>query len=580
MLVKADGTKIDLSNSFAPDTAPSLSPDGKFVAFSSTRSGQVGEYVVAIGGGAARQVTPPLAVSPFVVWSPDSSNLAVLDGAADRHDGIHLASRDGGVWRLLDRGDQPSSLVGWSPDGSRLAYVTSLGTVKVVTASGRRLFDLIGENASWSPTGRLAVARDSQTWSVFDVRGRRISTFPATSVAWSADDRLASITQAGQLQVRVHGGGRAVVSVRLRHAANPRWLDTQRLRLQGPNGWVGYDLARHRTFALPLAYGTWNGAVTADGQEAFGESTYGTLAFSTLSGATHTVASVPYCQGKDRDAFGYLQVLPDGSGAVYASSCASPRDLFAVSPTGDGLTRLTSTPTDEVSPAVSPDGTKVAFSRVESADCEGCDSTIWIMSADGSNARAFPPGRAKNGGILQNDNPSFSPDGSVIVFDRWNSGVSDQSYLFQVPTTIGTPRSLGLTGNRPTWGPTRIAFDAAGTIKTAAPDGSDVKLAPGVPKNDDGVPIWSPDGRIALLEYSQPSLSIFIPSTARRIGLPGFHLAPDAPPGISWSPDSTRFAFVATDAAGVSDLWTIHSDGSALTRITHGIGAVGTPSWR
>ncbi|MCW2964897.1 MAG: TolB-related protein [Actinomycetia bacterium] len=580
MLVKSDGTKIDLSNSFASDSAPSLSPDGKFVAFSSTRGGQVAEYVVATGGGAARQVTPPFAVSPFVVWSPDSANLVVLDGAADRPGGIHLASRDGGVWRLLDRGDQPSSLVGWSPDGSRLAYVTSLGAVKVVTPSGRRLFDVVGENATWSPSGRLAVARDSQTWWVYDVHGRRISAFPATSVAWSADDRLASITQTGQLQVRVHGRGRPVVSVRVRHAAYPRWLDDQRLRVQGPNGWVGYDLARHRTFPLPPAYGTWSSAITPSGQQAFGESSYGTLVFSTLSGATHTVTSVPYCQGKNRDAFGYLQVLPDGSGAVYASSCAAPRDLFAVSPSGDGLTRLTSMPTDEVSPAVSPDGTQVAFSRVGSADCEGCNSTIWMMSADGSNARAFPAGRAKNGGILQNDNPSFSPDGSAIVFDRWNSGASDQSSLFEVPTTNGTPHSLGLTGNRPTWGPIRIAFDAAGTIKTAAPDGSDVKLAPGVPKSHDGVPAWSRDGRLALLEYSQPSLSILIPSTARRISLPGFHFAAGVPSGITWSPDGTQFAFVAADAEGVSDLWTIHTDGTELTRITHGIGAAGTPSWR
>ena len=39
MLVRSDGTRIDLSKSRASDTAPVVSPDGKHVAFFSTRGG-------------------------------------------------------------------------------------------------------------------------------------------------------------------------------------------------------------------------------------------------------------------------------------------------------------------------------------------------------------------------------------------------------------------------------------------------------------------------------------------------------------------------------------------------------------
>jgi Tol biopolymer transport system component len=300
---------------------------------------------------------------------------------------------------------------------------------------------------------------------------------------------------------------------------------------------------------------------------------------STLAGQTRTVASVPYCQGRNRDAFDFLQVLPDGSGAVYASSCAQPHDLFAVDQSGSGLTRLTSTPVDELSPAVSPDRSQVAFARVQSADCQGCDETLWVMNADGSQSRAFPLGTRKHGEILQNDHPSFSPDGKTILFDRWNSGVSEQSSLFEVPATGGTSRPLRLTGGSPVWGPTRIAFDGGGTIKTAAPDGSDVKPVAGA-KQLGGAPAWSQDGRLAILQYTQPSLSIFVASTGKRIALPGFHAASFLLPGIAWSPDGTRLAFVAADTEGIGDVWTIGVDGSGLSRITHGLGAAGTLSWR
>jgi len=91
--------------------------------------------------------------------------------------------------------------------------------------------------------------------------------------------------------------------------------------------------------------------------------------------------------------------------------------------------------------------------------------------------------------------------------------------------------------------------------------------------------VLSSTGRLAVLRTSQP-LAIVIPSTARRIPLPGFTEPTEHGAGLTWSPDGTKLAFVAADADGVGDVWVVNADGSGLTRVTRELGAGGTLSWR
>jgi Tol biopolymer transport system component len=50
--------------------------------------------------------------------------------------------------------------------------------------------------------------------------------------------------------------------------------------------------------------------------------------------------------------------------------------------------------------------------------------------------------------------------------------------------------------------------------------------------------------------------------------------------GLAWSPDGTRFAFVAADVNGNGEVYTIGVDGKGLQQVTHNLGAVGGLSWR
>jgi Tol biopolymer transport system component len=50
--------------------------------------------------------------------------------------------------------------------------------------------------------------------------------------------------------------------------------------------------------------------------------------------------------------------------------------------------------------------------------------------------------------------------------------------------------------------------------------------------------------------------------------------------GLAWSQDGTRFAFVAADANGNGEVYTIGVDGKGLQQVTRNLGAVGNLSWR
>ena len=82
---------------------------------------------------------------------------------------------------------------------------------------------------------------------------------------------------------------------------------------------------------------------------------------------------------------------------------AGASQLFRVQPSGVGLAQITKGDLPAVAPAYSPDGTRIAFSRLGSG--------LFTMNADGTGMR-----RLTSEG--RDSYPSYSPDGKQIVFLR------------------------------------------------------------------------------------------------------------------------------------------------------------------
>ena len=143
---------------------------------------------------------------------------------------------------------------------------------------------------------------------------------------------------------------------------------------------------------------------------------------------------------------------------------------------------------DEVHPAWSPDGRKIAF--VSGRDG---NSNIYVMDADGKNVHQLTDHP------VSDTNPAWSPNGQEIAFQSTRDGNID---IYVMDTNGGNIRRLThrlAFDITPAWSPNgrKIAFVSYGSgvnfaIYIMDADGSDIERLTNYPAE---FPVWSPDGK-------------------------------------------------------------------------------------
>jgi TolB protein len=230
-------------------------------------------------------------------------------------------------------------------------------------------------------------------------------------------------------------------------------------------------------------------------------------------------------------------------------------DIATIQPDGSRLANLTASPDfDEVSPAWSPDGTKIAFSSPVDGDFE-----VYVMSADGTGVKQLTHNE-----LAADEDPTWSPDGRKIAFVGYGRTIiptewGSREYATELLTmnADGSDQtsirlSINGTGTQPAWSPDgkKIAFMNGDGIATINPDGTgETVSAPAIPEGgDNGNPSWSPDGR-KLAYYRRLPIECWCGHTnivtldletgvETRITRDAFAATQPA-----WSPDGTMLAF-------------------------------------
>ena len=242
----------------------------------------------------------------------------------------------------------------------------------------------------------------------------------------------------------------------------------------------------------------------------------------------------------------------------------------------------------------SPDGKWLAMKDGSSTD--GQDS-IYLLSVDSGEKRrlTFPP-------LHQGDGePAFSPDGHRLAFSRvFTFGVSEIFVLALSDDLkpIGEPRQLTfkhLTSNHPTWTPDgrEIVFASGpGNFENNGVPAEIWRVSASEPvqprrvvfAGEQGLnPALSVQGHhlayTRLLTHTSVSRVDVAGqkrqegSTADLISSPGSDEAPQ------YSPDGARIVFISS-RSGTPEVWVCNSDGSGAFQLTHlGATVTGSPRW-
>ncbi len=154
--------------------------------------------------------------------------------------------------------------------------------------------------------------------------------------------------------------------------------------------------------------------------------------------------------------------LPSG-GFVFtrwsATCCQS--DVWVKLP-GATAKRLTwTTGLQEFSPAVSPDGSRIAFIRSGSTGW-----SLYIMNRDGSQKRKLAPA-APDGGV------DFSPDGSMLVFAQLLPNGSAGVYFYDL-TSDAVSRVGSLESSEAGWGALSFSPDGTRLLINSSSDTGDL----------------------------------------------------------------------------------------------------------
>jgi Tol biopolymer transport system component len=224
----------------------------------------------------------------------------------------------------------------------------------------------------------------------------------------------------------------------------------------------------------------------------------------------------------------------------------------------DHFTRISELAGEETSPALSPDGSTVAYTvRVN-------DSwDIYFQRVGGRNATPIvnDPGRDEGGA-------AFSPDGALIAFHESD----DVGGIFVAGATGESVRRLTDIGFEPAWSPDgkQIAFTTEEINDPASRLGDStlyiIDAAGGVPRKvverDAAQASWSPSGtHIVYWSNLGGQRDIYTVPAAGGAPVPVTQdTAIDWSP--AWSPDG-RFIYFSSDRGGAMNLWRIPVDPSS-----------------
>jgi Tol biopolymer transport system component/C-terminal processing protease CtpA/Prc len=435
----------------ASESRPLFSPDGKSIAYISTRSGNGDIYVTDLASGATRRVTFDDARDALDAWSRDGKWLYFSSNSREADSGAS------DIWRVPAAGGTPMQVsaekvtyeyfAAPSPDGKSVAFVARGFANGQWWRHGRSHMDesqlaLVDMSNHYTV---LTQGGAKELWPMFTPDGRRL---------FFTSDRSGS-ENLWTLPI----GGEAKQLTNFKDG-----------RLLWPA--IGSD---GKTIVFERDFGIWkaecSGGIQADGAPK--------CAATPVAINLQGVASSPAVEHRKlTDRFGDLALSPDGKkvaftarGEVFAASAKEAGDAMRVTNTEgaemqpawssdsrslyyvsdrDGRdhlyrydfatekeSQLTTGDSTDVSPRVSPDGKLIAFARDQ--------KNLVVLDLATNQTRNVASGRFDRPPFLSDRAIDWSPDSKWIAYLTSGDGAFVNAWV--VPVASGTPHAVSFIAN-------------------------------------------------------------------------------------------------------------------------------------
>ena len=263
----------------------------------------------------------------------------------------------------------------------------------------------------------------------------------------------------------------------------------------------------------------------------------------------------------------------------FVSTRSGSKEIWAMDYDGQNQRQITHLGSISLSPRISPDNTRLAFSSL------GRDGwAIKMYSLELGRMVSFPGGSA--GG--SNFSPAWSSDGSRVAFSSSRTGDSEIWVADASGSNLHRITSLAGANVAPVWNPrtnTQLAFVGGRTnepqIYTMGEDGSNIQRL-----TDSGYavsPSWAPNGALLTFSWNRKygpgdpgGQDIYVFEIASMHWLQVTHESGsnDFP---SWAPDGRHIVFQRAIGRH-TQIWTMLADGTHQQQLTHD-GDNSMPNW-
>ncbi|MGQ9628860.1 MAG: TolB family protein [bacterium] len=172
--------RVRLTEDSSPKGQPAWSPDGRYLAFVSARTGNGDIYLKDLVMGNVRKITSGDEVDLYPTWSPDGRRLLFTSGVTHNHDiyVIDDISSPESSMRQLTFWPWDDIRPSWSPSGEKIAFYTNynssndprIWSIAVIPARSEPLLKDLSEyvvatnvipdddgGPAWSPDGRYII---------------------------------------------------------------------------------------------------------------------------------------------------------------------------------------------------------------------------------------------------------------------------------------------------------------------------------------------------------------------------------------------------------------------------------------